>query len=84
MKQLFKLEYPIIVNGETIEEMSVRRPTLKDMKAVEQMGGGEIEYGINILSTLSGIDQNSLEYLDIADFRKISDYMEKHFFRHQQ
>ncbi|RDH41643.1 phage tail assembly protein [Zooshikella ganghwensis] len=46
MKQLFKLEYPITVNGETIEEISLRRPTVKDAKAVEQMGGGEIEFSI--------------------------------------
>ncbi|RDH45822.1 phage tail assembly protein [Zooshikella ganghwensis] len=80
MKQLFKLEYPITVNGEEIKEINFRRPTAKDMKAIEQMGGGDIEGSINLLSMLSGIDINSIENLDVNDFRKINDYMNKYFF----
>lgn len=84
MKQLFKLEYPITVNGETIEEISLRRPTVKDAKAVEQMGGGEIESSINMLACLSGIDKRSLENLDMVDFEKLGDFFEKNFRPRQQ
>ena len=73
MSQIIKLNYPIEYNGETINEISLRRPKTKDMKNIEKRGGGEISQSIHMIADLSSLDIKTIEELDAADFQHINE-----------
>ncbi|MGI0118320.1 phage tail assembly protein [Zooshikella sp. RANM57] len=82
MSELIPLNYPINVNGETISEIKLRRPTVKDMKNIDKQGGTELEQAIAMMAGLSGLSQQDIEKIDGADFSQISEVIADKFFRH--
>ncbi|MCX4026942.1 phage tail assembly protein [Spartinivicinus marinus] len=73
MSEIITLQYPVEKNGETINEITLRRPKTKDMKNIEKRGGGEITQSIHMIADLSGLDINTIEELDAADFQHLNE-----------
>ena len=64
-----KLAFPITVDGATVNEISLRRPTVKDMRVARITGGkDDAAQEINLIANLAQITPDAVESLDMADF----------------
>ena len=66
-----KLQYPIKVDGVTINEISLRRPTVKDMRVARITGKDDAAQEINLIANLAQITTEAVESIDMADFVKV-------------
>lgn len=74
--EVLPLEYPIELTEETIKELTIRRPTVKDMRENDKAGGTGIESGVDMLVRLSGVTADTIDMLDAADFMAASEVVE--------
>jgi hypothetical protein len=64
-----KLAFPITVDGATVNEISLRRPTVKDMRVARITGGkDDAAQEINLIANLAQITPDAVESFDMADF----------------
>lgn len=78
MSELTKvvLDYPITTpDGTVISELSIRRAKAKDIRKIT--GKTDSEQAMSLLSILTGIVPEDLDELDIADFKRAADIVEK-------
>lgn len=78
MSELTKvvLDYPITTpDGTVISELSIRRAKAKDIRKIT--GKTDSEQAMSLLSILTGIVPEDLDELDIADFKRASEIVEK-------
>ncbi|CDF98062.1 phage tail assembly protein [Avibacterium paragallinarum] len=70
------LDFPI-QNGEgnLITELKIRRLKAKDLRKMR--GSTDIEQSISLLSIVTGLVPEDLEELDIADFKRAAEVIEK-------
>ncbi len=69
------LEEPIIVGGSELTKVTVRRPKVKDLREVSAAADGaksDMEQGIAIVATLTGLPAEAIDELDAGDFDNIS------------
>lgn len=69
------LAEPIEFGGAEIKEVTVRRPKVKDLRAVSNAADdtkSEVEQGIAIVAILTGLPAEAIDELDAGDFDKIS------------
>ncbi len=73
--QTVTLNYPITWEGAKIAEVTVKRPKVKDMKAVEEVeeGLGDISRSIAVIAILTGLPSEAVEELDAKDFEAVSE-----------
>ncbi|OAQ15026.1 phage tail protein [Bibersteinia trehalosi Y31] len=70
------LDYPITTpDGTVISELAIRRAKAKDIRKIT--GKTETEQAMSLLSILTGIVFEDLDELDIADFKRAADIVEK-------
>lgn len=70
------LEYPITTpEGTVISELTIRRAKAKDIR--KMTGKTEVEQSMALLSALTGLVPEDLDELDIADFKRASEIVEK-------
>ena len=71
------LKYPVQDGAATFNEVSLRRPKVRDIAAGERARSkdGEMGFTIAMLSAMSGLDAKIIEELDIADFMKVAEAM---------
>lgn len=75
-----KLDYPITLDGATINEISLRRPTVKDMRVARITGGkDDAAQEINLIANLAQITPDAVESLDMADFVKVQKALQGFF-----
>jgi len=72
MSEEIKLEYPIIVNGEKITRLKLRRVTVRDIE-IMNMEKSEMAKSIRILAMISDNDEDDIRNLDVSDFNKASE-----------
>lgn len=73
-KEVIKLEFPIKINGILTDQLTMRRPKLKDFRNASQLAGKDAEeQEIRLFSTLADCAINDLEELDYADYGKLQD-----------
>ena len=81
--QTVALEYPITWEGAKIAEVTVKRPKVKDIKAMtaaaEEQDANEFDRSILVISALSGLPAKAIEELDQADFQAISEVVGSFF-----
>lgn len=70
-KNTIKLKHPIKDDGETISELTLPRPKVKHLKAMD-MGEGEVEKASLLIASLSGVSIHVIEQLDAEDFAAVS------------
>lgn len=78
---VFTLSTPILVvlsgahgprREETINQVSLRPLTVKDLLLLDQYRGQPMRLATNAVSTLSGLTQAQVQRLDLADFQPIA------------
>lgn len=63
-----KLQYPIKFDGATINEISLRRPNVKDMRVARITGKDDATQELNLIANLSQLTPDAIDSLDMADF----------------
>ena len=70
--QTFTLHYPFEFDGQTIEQITLRRPTVLDLEAIEGEENATTK-SIAMLANLSGLTPDTIRRLDAADYNRISE-----------
>ena len=70
------LGIPVSVDGNTITEITIRRPKVRDLRALEeatQVKSSQLDQGAALLSLLAGIPEAAVEEMDATDFARASE-----------
>ncbi len=73
-----KLSHPIEVGTRTIAEVTIRRPKVRDLRAMEKArepGASEIDQGVAMAATLCDLPLEAMDEMDAADFASISEVL---------
>ena len=71
--ETISLQYPITVDGAVIEQITVRRPRVRDRLIAEKTPGNEVEKEIRLLANLCEMAPDAIEMLDMADYLKLQE-----------
>lgn len=66
------LEYPVTHNGETITELSLRRPRVADNLAADKSGGTNAEREIRLIANLAEAAPEVIHLLDLKDYATVT------------
>lgn len=72
MKEL-TLKYPFTAAGKKIEKLTLRRPTVKDLRSVSRFGDTDEDKEIGLMATLAGMIPEDMDAMDAADYRALQD-----------
>lgn len=67
------LEYPITVNGQEIDRLSLRRPRVGDQMAMRKHSKDEAAQEIFLFSALAEVSPADIEKLDMKDYQKLQE-----------
>lgn len=70
------LEFPIEVDGVSVDSLTVRRPTVRDQLLMDKMKGSETEKGVKYIANLCEVAPSDIEQLDAADFLALSEVVQ--------
>ena len=73
MSETIKLNYPIESEGNTVTEITLRRPKARDLKKMERGSGGDIAKSIEFIADLAELPPSAIEELDGEDFQSLSE-----------
>ena len=68
-----KLDYPVTVEGMYIDEVTMRRPKVRDRLIAEKASGGEVEKELRLLANLCELPPTYLEHFDMCDYVKLQE-----------
>lgn len=68
-----KLAYPVLVDGDTVNALQLRRPVVRDMLAADKAAGSEAEKEIRMFSNLCEVAPSVIESLDLADYTRLQE-----------
>ncbi len=71
-----RLLFPITVKDREVSEVTITRPKVKDLKAMDAALDGikdKLDQGIVMAATLTGLPPEVIEELDAEDFTKLSE-----------
>lgn len=66
----YKLLFPIKADGQELKELTVRRPTVRDLKNSRRACDNS-EQDLQLLADLTNIAPKDLENMDLADYNAI-------------
>ena len=69
--KLIRLSQPITVDGQTLNEITLRRPKVRDRLIVERLGTTDAEKEVALIANLAELPTNAIEELDLTDYVKI-------------
>lgn len=72
MAERIELTHPIQANGEQLSVLELRRPKVKDLKALDQ-ATGEVERVSLLIVALASIPPSSVDEIDAEDFARIAE-----------
>ena len=70
------LSVPVTVDGNSITEIAIKRPKVRDLRALEEATQGrssQLDQGVALLSLLAGIPESAIEEMDATDFARASE-----------
>ena len=70
------LKHPITIDGSEVTKLSLRRPTVRDIK-LSQRKANEIDQTIEMVAMLSEQKPDTIESLDAEDFTAIANELGK-------
>jgi hypothetical protein len=73
-----KLVRPIRVGERMITEVAIRRPKVRDLRAMEKLrepGSTELDQGIAMAAALCDLPMEAMDEMDAADFASISEVL---------
>lgn len=65
------LKYFVSVNGLTVNKLSLRRPTVRDMLAADKTDTSDAEKEISMFCNLCEVEPAVIESLDLADYAQL-------------
>lgn len=68
-----KLEFPIQLADRTLEEVTLRRPTMLDLRKHPVSGPGDIEGEMKQIGALCGLRLEEMDMMDSADYGRLQD-----------
>lgn len=71
-----KLSRPLKIGDRTVTEVTIRRPKVRDLRAMEKArepGSTEMDQGIAMAATLCDLPLEAMDEMDAADFASISE-----------
>ena len=70
-----KLAEPIMVGDQKLTEVTLRRPKVKDLRALDHLdvNANDLTRGVEMAAILTGLTPETIDELDAADFAAISD-----------
>lgn len=71
MSDTIQLNYPVTINGVETDQLTIRRPKVRDIKLMDKHKG-DISKSIGLLSALCEVPPEAIEELDAEDFAKVS------------
>jgi hypothetical protein len=75
-----KLVRPIRVEERMITEVAIRRPKVRDLRAMEKLrepGSTELDQGIAMAAALCDLPMDAMDEMDAADFASISEVLSR-------
>jgi hypothetical protein len=70
---IVELTSPIKDAGVELNQVSVRRPKVRDQLIMDKTPGGQIEKEIVLFANLTGLPPDSIKDLDLGDYLKIQE-----------
>lgn len=69
---IIKLSEPLKTkDGGTVNEISIRPPKVKDIRAARKSGGDDADQEVRLIANLSMLHPDDIDELTLADFAKI-------------
>jgi hypothetical protein len=71
-----RLHYPVTVEDREVSEVTITRPKVRDLKAMDAALVGitdKLDQGIVMVSVLTGLPPEAVEELDADDFTRLSE-----------
>jgi hypothetical protein len=71
-----RLSYPIVCDGKSVTEAQVRRPKVKDLRAMERDNSAaatHIDQGVAMAALLTELPVEIIDEMDAVDFATISE-----------
>lgn len=65
------LKYPVTFDGMTVDQLTLRRPRVRDRLAAEKSSGSDIEKEIRLIANLCDLAPQQVELLDLADYTRL-------------
>ena len=66
-----QLRYPVKADGATIEQLTMRRPLVKDLHAAQRAGAGAAETEVALFANLCEVTPETLDEMDLGDYRRL-------------
>ena len=69
------LTEPLVFDGQRIAEVTVRRPKVKDLRVLDDLGadGDDLARGVAMAAQLTGLPTAAIDEMDASDFAQVSD-----------
>jgi hypothetical protein len=74
-----KLEFPITSGAQLIQEITLRRPKVKDTLAAQKVAGSTAEQEVRLVANLASLTPAEIEELDAADYARVQAVLERFF-----
>jgi hypothetical protein len=72
--QKLKLAHPVQVDGKAMAEITIRRPKVKDIRAIDTVKDqGDLQQGLTMACLLTGLPPDVLDEMDAGDFARVSE-----------
>lgn len=73
---------PLAFNGETIAEVVMQEPKVKDMRHVDKLGGTDLEKEVVMIGRLTKINPEDLDSLSVNQYKQLQDNYAAFFVGH--
>ena len=73
------LKYPIMVDGRRLEQITLRRPKVKDQLAAEKTSGSDSAREVALLANLGSLTPADIEELDMFDYSAVQEELRGFF-----
>lgn len=80
----FKLEEAIKVDGVLVNELSLRKPKVKDLLTVSKKDMVDAEREVYLISNLAEIPTSAVEELSLLDYMRIQEWLQNFLSRSTQ
>lgn len=74
-----KLEFPIQIDGAKVGQLTMRRPTVKDMRVARNSGKTDADQELTLIANLTQVTPADIEALDMADYLKLVEELKGFF-----
>ena len=73
--QKIKLSNPIKIDDVEINELSLRKPKVRDLIVAGKKNVSESEREVNLIANLAEVSPETIQELDLSDYLKIQDWL---------